>query len=257
MNAITLTQKQNEYKSYKLPVLLYPTKMREEEDGKIKYHARTMFRNKVTMEDIASDLITIGVVNGKTQEEIVEIWTKLNAAIIDRILNGSLVDCGIGILYAKVIGSFDSKTTEFNSENHSIDIGFRTSKLSKQIASSVRPVIGQSNRLLPELISVTDVESSSSDTLTPGGQIVIKGKNLLVTGTNEDTGLYFVNSEKPDEAVCVKPEKMAKNSGSEIICSVPQLEKGTYKIKICTQKSKQKPAKETVSETFPVLLSVM
>lgn len=249
MNINTLAQENHEYKSYKLPVRLYPLKMRESEDGKIRFHARTMFRNKLLMEDIANDLITTGIIADESSQKIVNLWNKLNAAIIDRILNGSIVDCGIGILYAKISGSFDTKQSDFDSTIHQVDIGFRTNKETKDIVASVRPVIGQSSSIIPELIETFDVESQKADILTPGGQLVIKGKNLLVTGSNDDVGLYFVNQDTKAET-CVKPFKMAKNTGSEIICSIPALEAGTYKIMIKTQKSKKAPSKDTVSEIF-------
>lgn len=255
MNINTLAQENHEYKSYKLPVRLYPLKMRESEDGKIRFHARTMFRNKLLMEDIANDLIATGIIADESSQKIVNLWNKLNAAIIDRILNGSIVDCGIGILYAKISGSFETKQSDFDSSIHQVDIGFRTNKETKDIVASGRPVIGQSSSIIPELIETFDVESQKADILTPGGQLVIKGKNLLVTGSNDDVGLYFVNQDTKVET-CVKPSKMAKNTGSEIICSIPTLEAGTYKIMINTQKSKKAPSKDTVSEIFLPVYSV-
>lgn len=250
MNINTLAQENIEYKSYKLPVRLYPTRMRAAEDGKVKFHAKTMFRNRLSMEDISHDLIATGVIADENSKEIVKLWNKLNAAMIDRILNGAVVDFGIGLLYAKVQGSFDSKQSVFDPSKHFIDIGFRTNKETKEIAATVRPVIGQGNTLVPELIEVLDIESGKEGLFTPGGQLILKGKNLLITGTNEDVGLYFVNSDTKEE-VCVKSDKLALNRPTEIICSVPAgLEAGTYSLMIKTQKSKQNPSKETVSEVF-------
>lgn len=250
MNINTLAQENVEYKSYKLPVRLYPTKMRTLEDGTVKYHAKTMFRNRLSMEDISHDLIATGVISGENSVEIMNLWNKLNAAMIDRILNGAVVDFGIGLLYAKVQGSFDSSQSVFDPSKHFIDIGFRTNKETKELAASVRPVIGQGNTLIPELIEVLDIESGKDGIFTPGGQLVIKGKNLFITGKNEDVGLYFVNKETKVE-VCIKTDKMAKNSGSEIICSVPaSLTAGNYFLMIKTQKSKRSPTKESLSEVF-------
>ena len=255
MNINSLVQENVEYKSYKLPVSLYPLKMRESEDGKVKFHARTMFRNKLLMEDIANDLIATGIIKDENSQQIVKLWNKLNGAIIDRVLNGSIVDCGIGILYAKLSGSFETRKSDFDSTIHQVDIGFRTNKETKDIVASVRPVISQSIGITPELIEALDVESQRTDLLTPGGQLVIKGKNLMVTGTNDDIGLYFVNQDTKAES-CIKESKMARNTGSEIICTVPALEAGTYKLMIKTQKSKKFPSKDTVSETFKQLYTV-
>ncbi|WP_027727299.1 DUF4469 domain-containing protein [Treponema sp. C6A8] len=250
MNINTLAQENIEYKSYKLPVRLYPTNMRKTEDGKVTYHAKTMFRNRLSMEDIANDLIATGVISNENTVGIVTLWNKLNAAMIDRILNGAVVDFGIGVLYAKLLGSFESSQSVFDPLKHFIDIGFRTNKETKELASTVRPVIGQGNTHMPELIEVLDIESGKDGVFTPGGQLVIKGKNLFITGTNEDVGLYFVNRDTKEE-VCIKNDKMAKNGTAEIICSVPaSLASGTYSLMIKTQKSKQNPSKETVCEVF-------
>ena len=109
MNVNSLIKENVEYKSYKLPVSLYPLKMRESEDGKVKFHARTMFRNKLLMEDIANDLIATGIIKDENSQQIVKLWNKLNGAIIDRVLNGSIVDCGIGISLCKTFGQLRNK----------------------------------------------------------------------------------------------------------------------------------------------------
>lgn len=249
MNINTMAEKQVDYKSYKLPVRLYPTKMRASEDAKLKYHAKTMFRNKIMMEDIAKDLIVTGVIKDISADEILFIWEKINAAIKDRILNGSRVDCGLGTLYAKILGSFDSRLSEFNPALHTIDFGFVSGKDLKELAAQVTPVIAQGNEIVPEIISVFDMESGAEDTLTPGGDVIIKGKNIMIAGTNEDVGLYFVNTEDGSSAV-VKPEKITRNTGSELICDIPELSSGTYEVSIKTQRSKTSPTKETLSSSF-------
>ncbi len=208
------------------------------------------------MDMVARDLIATGVITDMTEEKIVRIWKKINAAVLDRILNGSIVDCGIGTMYARVLGSFDTKLSEFDPENNWIDVGFRSSKETKKFTEAVTPVIGNGKEQLPELKTVFDVESAASDILTPGGQIVLRGKNLLIAGTNEDIGLYFVNAETDEEAACVKSEKMAMNFNTQIICSVPQLSQGTYKLMVRTQKSKSQPTKETITVLFPSVLKV-
>ena len=125
MNVNTLTKEDVEYKSYKLPVRLYPSNMLIAKEGKPTFHAKTIFRNKINMEDIAKDLIVTGILKNSSAEEILYIWERINAAVIDRVFNGSIVDAGIGTIYARLNGSFRSRLSNFDPADKSIDnIGF-------------------------------------------------------------------------------------------------------------------------------------
>lgn len=256
MNINTLSTSNADYESSKLAVALYPTAMRKEQDGKISYHARPIFRNKLGMENIANDIIATRALEGFSLEQILTVWRVVNNAVIDRVLNGSLVDGGIGIYYAKITGSFDSEQSTYDSDKNAIDIAFRTGKTVKELASTIRPAIAQGNTIKPEIISVLDVESGSDNVLTPGGFLDITGKNLLVTGTNEDVGLYFVNTEDDSKTVKLEVAKIGVNSSVRIACVVPELEIGNYRIKVVSQCSKTYPRKESVECNFNTIFAV-
>lgn len=256
MNINTLSKTTVDYESSKLAVALYPTTMRKEKDGKTSYHARPIFRNKLSMENIANDIIATGALEGYTAEQIISVWRVANNAMIDRVLNGSIVDGGIGTFYARVTGSFDSEQSSFDSKKNAIDIAFRSGKTVKELSSQIQPAIAQGNSVKPEIISVTDIESGKSDTLTPGGFLDITGKSILVTGENDDVGLYFVNIEDESKSVKVASTKIGVNTSARIACVVPNLESGSYRIKLVTQCSKQSPRKESQSCVFPMILTV-
>ncbi len=256
MNINTLSTSNADYESSKLAVALYPTAMRKEQDGKISYHARPIFRNKLGMENIANDIIATRALEGFSLEQILTVWRVVNNAVIDRVLNGSLVDGGIGIYYAKITGSFDSEQSTYDSDKNAIDIAFRTGKTVKELASTIKPAIAQGNTIKPEIISVFDVESGSDNVLTPGGFLDITGKKLLVTGTNEDVGLYFVNTEDDSKTVKVEPAKIGVNLASRLACVVPALESGKYRLKVVSQCSKAAPRKESVECNFTTIFAV-
>ena len=251
MNINTLSKTTADYESSKLAVALYPTAMRKEKDGKTSYHARPIFRSKLSMEGIASDIIATGALEGYSAEQIVKVWRVANNAVIDRVLNGSIVDGGIGTFYAKVTGSFDSEQSSFDPKKNAIDIAFRSGKTVKELSSQIQPAIAQGNSVKPEILSVTDIESGKNDTLTRGGFLDITGKNILVTGENDDVGLYFVNTEDEAKSVRIGAEKIGVNTSTRIACVVPQLESGIYRIKVVTQFAKSTvPCKESKSQTF-------
>ena len=256
MNINTLSQQTADYETSKLAVALYPTAMRKETDGKTTYHARTLFRNKLSMENIANDILATGSLTGYTVEQILSVWSVVNNAMIDRVLNGSIVDGGIGSYYAKISGSFDSEQSSFDSKKNAIDIAFRSGKEVKELAKSLSPVIAQGNSTKPEIVSVTDIESGKENVLTPGGFLDIAGKSILVTGTNEDVGLYFVNTEDESKTVKVPASKIGVNTSSRIACVVPSLESGSWKIRIVTQCSKNTPRKESQLFTYGTVFGV-
>ncbi len=256
MNINTLSKTNAEYESSKLAVALYPTAMRKGVDGKLTYHARPIFRNKLEMENIADDIIATGALEDYTAEQILTVWKVVNNAVIDRVLNGSLVDGGIGTYYARLAGSFDSEQSAFDSEKNSIDIAFRSGKTVKELASQIQPVIAQGNSVRPEVISVYDVESAGEGELTPGGFLKITGKNILVTGDNEDVGLYFVNEDDESKSVTLGADKIGVNTSSEIACVVPELEAGNYLIKVVTQCSKTSPRSESLECIYTTAFNV-
>ena len=257
MNINTLSQTTAEYESSKLVVALYPNAMRKAVDGKTTYHARAVFRNKLSMETIANDILATGSLSSYSAAQIVSVWSVVNNAVIDRVLNGAIVDGGIGSFYAKISGSFESEQSTFDSSKHTIDLGFRSSANVKELASSITPAIAQGNSVKPEIISVYDLESGTSDTLTPGGFFTVTGKSILVTGEKKDVGLYFVNKGDESKTVKVEPSKLGVNSSSKVACVIPRLESGEYQVKVVTQFMKSTIfSKAPKSHTFERSLTV-
>lgn len=259
MNVNTLTKKRqaDDYVSSKLTVALYPTAMRKEADGKTSYHARTLFRNKIGMEEIAHDVRATGSLTDFSFSQIMDMWNAVNSAVIDRILNGVIVDTGIGTLYAKVTGSFDGKTAQFDPEKNAIDIAFRAGRELKELASQIRPKIAQGNSVIPEILSVTELNRRDSTSLTPGGFLNITGRNICINGDNEDVGLYFENTDDDSKTVKLTKEMIGVNEPGKIACIIPSLEAGTYRIRIVTQYSKgtitgRESKTDTYGETFTV-----
>ena len=128
---------------------------------------------------------------------------------------------------------------------------YRSGKEVKELAKTLSPVIAQGNSTKPEIISVTDIESGNENTLTQGGFLDISGKNILVTGENEDVGLYFVNADDESKSVKLAASKIGVNTASRVACVVPSFESGSYKIRIVTQYAKSTvPCKESKTQTF-------
>lgn len=244
MNINTLSIVKPDYESVKMAVALYPNTMRKDKDNKTTYHARTIYRNKLNMENIANDILVTGALKGYSKEQILEVSRVVNYAIIDRVLNGVVVETELGSYSARVTGCFESNSSDFNSEKHHVDVFFRSGKKVKDLASKITPKNAQGNIVSPHLLTYHDVVSGGDEKLTPGGLFLITGKNLCVTGDNPDVGLYFVNTGDESKTVKIEQSLLGINTQSKLAFVVPQLESGTYVLKLLTLCNKTKPRKE-------------
>lgn len=258
MNLNTLAKENIDYKSVSLPIALYPNAMRRKADGKQTYYARPINRSRLSMEDIASDMVVAGVNNGFSKEQILAVWNNINSAILDRVANSNIVDCGLGVFGAKLNGTFETESDSYNRENHSIDMGFHSSKTVRELLNKLQVVIRQGNTIRPQISDVYDLESGGAEKLSNGGFLEITGSNLIIQGEDDSVGLYFVNVDDETKTVKLDGSKMGINTSGRLACVVPTtLTTGNYHIKVVTQFAKSKtPRKEPVEFTFDKLFTV-
>ena len=250
MHLNSLTANPVEYKSGNLPIALYPNVMREKKDGKTSFYARVMSREHLFMEDIADDMVIAGVDDGMTKEQILSIWKKINCAILDRVSNGCTVDTGLGQLSAKVSGSFRTESESFCKDHHVIDMAFRTSRNVRQKLGELGVVIRQGNATKPDITDVKDMDATVPGTLTRGGFLELKGRNIKLFGDDESVGLYFVSEDDPAKTVKIPKEKIGFNSSTRLACVVPpKLQAGRYRIKLVTQYMRTNEQRKTALST--------
>ena len=252
MNINTLSAPVADHKSGSLPIALYPNAMRREADGRQTFFARPVCRKRLSMEDIATDMIVAGVNNDLSTEQIVAIWNSINNAILDRVSNGCSVDGGLGIYSPKITGRFETENDTFSPQRHSIDMAFRTGNNAKSHLAKLDVVIRQGNSAKPHISDIHDLESGGSELLTRGGFLEIMGSNLAIEGTDDSVGLYFMNVDDEKKSVRLEKSKIGTNSSTRLACVVPAtLADGTYRIKVVTQFTKSKATrKEPLSFVF-------
>lgn len=252
MNINTLSTPVAEHKSGSLPIALYPNAMRRKADGRQTFFARPVCRTRLSMKDIATDMIVASVNNGLSAEQIVSIWNTINNAILDRVSNGCSVDGGLGTYSTKITGRFETENETFTPQRHSIDMAFRTSKSVKNHLAELDVVIRQGNSAKPHISDVYDLESGGSEFLTKGGFLDITGSNLTIEGEDDSVGLYFMNADDETKSVKLEKGKMGTNLSTRLACVVPAtLADGKYRIKVVTQFTKAKTTrKEPLSFVF-------
>lgn len=235
MNFNLLNTKPDVSKTGKLAIALYPNSLLEKKNGKQSWYARVLNRRKLEMSDIADDMVTNGIT--KSKEEIMDTWRQINNAIISRLAEGLSVNTGLCTTRLSVEGSFDSPSSPYNPEIHSIDLQFRTHPEVAEIVNNLEPVISQAISKLPDITKVKD--TNGSNCLTPGGFLEIHGKNLKVIGDNSSVGLYFENMQDSSDVIHLGIDKIPFNNPACLMCIVPsELKSGAvYQIRIITQYS--------------------
>ena len=234
MNLNTLSYNEIEHKSGNLPVALYKNSMLA--DTKASYYAQTITRGICSDEDIANDIIVSGLNDGLTKEQILRLLNVTRNARLARLLDGYAVDDGIKRSLLHVKGGFDSESDTFSRERHSVDISSYTTHAAKQVLAEIKPVIRLGNARHPVITAVRDVKSKSADTLTKGGYLEIRGKNIRIYGDDQEVGLYFVNEQDSSKTVRLSADDLGINKPTCLACVVPaELEAGTYRIQVATQ----------------------
>ena len=220
----------------RLSIALYPTYLREK-DGKMTYHAKVVNRNKVSMADICDDLVASGNNCGLTAEELKAVWQNICQARIKRLAEGISSEDDIGTLSPSVKGAFADDQTPFDKEAHTITVRLRPSEEVSATMANLTPVITLGNTCHPVIDCVQDLRTQTDTTLTPGGLLSIRGKNICLVGDSETVGLYFENVQDAEEVVKVAPEDMSTNCKSALCLIIPaELKDGCqYRLRLVTQ----------------------
>ena len=259
MNLKTISKKKVEYKSGKLPAVLYQSELRKRKTGKNIYYAKVASRGSYNMDTIAEDLLCMNVLEGLTKEQILRVWELIEAGITERILNGGTVKCGLGSFYAKIIGEFENQHPKINRKKNYIDIGFTSNGKITKLASDeqIVPLFSSPKRTEPVIVKVEDYFSKTDSILTPGKLLSLEGHNLKLYEESDLEGIEFISISDENKSVFINLQSVITNEIKHIICIVPELEKGEYKIKLSTRYVKGRALKTarsyTTKKTFTVV----
>lgn len=231
-----MTEPSKELKVGKLSIALYKNHLNAK-DGKITYHAKVVNRDKASMADICNDIVAAGDNCGLTADEIKKIWLKINQARMKRLTEGISTEDDIGTIYPSVKGTFADDQTPFTKGAHTVTVHLRPSSKTAQTMAGLTPVITQGNTCHPVIESVEDMRTLTGTTLTPGGLLSIKGRNICITGDDDSVGLYFENVLDAEEAVKVSAKDLGTNSRNNLCLIIPDaLKEGCcYRLKLVTQ----------------------
>ena len=186
------------------------------------------------------DDIAARIVQERTEfrrETIVNILTMANAAKIEFLSQGEMVNDGVVIYEPSITGNFFDNPA-FNEKVHRCVVNTR---VTNDVHAMLRQVKGVYNGLTVEnggasIDGVTDtVTGSTTGTVTPGKTVTIAGKKIRVTpeeGETVESCITYANLDTGQ--VIVQEDAPVINDPSKIVLQLPMLPAGFYSLTIKT-----------------------
>jgi hypothetical protein len=213
---------------HKIEAKLYPNYLGK---GEGAYVARAKAEAPLSDRDVCA----AAIVRGGHAVPIEDFHSHVKAFInelIHQLLDGFSVQLGDFIsIHCKIGGTFHGANDHISAGH--LHIVFRTlahlKKLLLQVKIENEGLAGD-GAYIDEIVD-THSESLNS-TLTPGSTAHIVGHKIKVEGENPDCGVYFVNQEEGTRFKVT--EHLTINRGTELVCIIPALPIGTFKLEIVT-----------------------
>ena len=170
--------------------------------------------------------------SASAMEHAVNLWLGEMAYLL---CDGFAVNAEWFTAAVKIKGVFHNPREDFDPMKHSVEFDFRQGALLRKEREKISVKVLGMAKTAPEIVQVTDIKTGSvNDLLTPGRNLRIKGEKLKITGGNKANGVYFINKSN-GERIKINDSDVIINKPSELVIVIPELEAGTYKLKLTTQ----------------------
>ncbi|MDQ2179562.1 DNA-binding domain-containing protein [Marinifilum sp. D714] len=197
------------------------------------FYARVKPMGNIRIEDIAREIIKGGSEHNKAT--IIDILSRCNQVIIEKIAQGYSVNTGVFYSHITVNGVFNGATDRFNPDEHRLIASFTSSnELRAELKKTQVEIVGTltSEPVVGKVIdSLSEVEDSN---ITPNNVIIVKGNRLKISGEDVSVGVYLINQTDNTRHKC---EQIISNEPKQLMVMVPALEAGNYELEIVTQYS--------------------
>jgi hypothetical protein len=167
------------------------------------------------------------------RETALDVISRYNRKSIELALQGYNVNNGIVYMRAAVKGVFFDK--KWNPEQHKLYMSVQQgADLRTAVAGATVEIMGEHPDPM-SLFNVTDKSTGTTDVVTRGFNMELKGTYIKIAGDDPKCGIYFISS-KGNKATKIDPKYIAVNDPSKIMIIVPpDLEPGMYEVSIITQ----------------------
>lgn len=187
----------------------------------------------LTTEDIARQLINEGT--EFKLETLVDILNRGDRIVRNALLAGRPVGTGVFYAYPAISGVWYGVNDTFDEKRHKAGVNFQPNAALRESLKAVGvDVLGLAN-VGPSISTVTDHWSQEVNTLlTPGEDVIIKGRNLRIEGNKEGIGIRFIRVD--DNTVTeVEMRRLTINNPSTLQFRIPALTPGDYWLELTTQ----------------------
>ncbi|WP_462319739.1 DNA-binding domain-containing protein [Marinilabilia sp.] len=198
------------------------------------YSARVDSEKSLSTRDICNSAVTRGgaATTAESMEYHVDLFFKEMGY---QLSNGFSVNTGYFTAGALIKGVFNSPGESFDPNKHSVLFQFNQGALLREEIQNINVEIQGVADTGTVIMEVVDVKSGSvNDVVTPGRNLRIRGTKVKIDGDHPEVGVSFVNTSTGD-VVKVDPTDIVENMPSELIIFTPELEAGTYNVKVTTQ----------------------
>ncbi|MGL4908661.1 MAG: DNA-binding domain-containing protein [Bacteroidales bacterium] len=228
----------------------------------------TLLKNQLTKRDddynaIMQDLkrydleslIQRMLLNGSTitKSDILAVLNSFFELITTISSEGGYVQTDLFSTKLSIKGTFEGSLDHFDPKRHKVCINLLAGRKLKKATSSIKLEKVNPQELRPHIIEVRDsISSSINQYITSGGVIEITGSMLKIEGEHPSNGIYLITTE----GASTKITSIIINKPAKLICLIPELEKGEYRLQVITQHTNGKPLKTSRTSTFHNTLTV-
>lgn len=197
------------------------------------YYARVKPMGNIKIEDIAKEIIKGG--SEHNEATIIDILSRSNQVIIEKIAQGYNVNTGVFYSHITVNGVFNGATDRFNPDEHRLIASFTSSnELRAELKKTQVEIVGTLTSE-PVVGKVIDSLSEKEDSnITPNNVIIVKGNRLKIVGDDASVGVYLINQSDDTRHKC---DQIISNEPKQLMVMVPVLSAGNYVLEIVTQYS--------------------
>lgn len=182
-------------------------------------------------------------ITGLKEETLNHAVSLYNRIIMESLLNGYTVNTGLFYASPSFQGVIDGGV--WNKEKNTIKVNFQQGKtLREEIARTKVEILGEKADIM-YVLEMEDKKTGLKDgTVSPGFGVIIRGRNLKISGSDEKVGVYLINDQSSEEKL---PDyQIIHNKPSELTIQIPTgLLPGAYTLRITTQFSAGKNSLKT------------
>ena len=181
----------------------------------------------------------------------------------DCIVKGAVVDLPIGRLSPGMTGTWESINRidpDVRAQNKAVVNYHMSTRMKRALADPLFEAVAMGASWSLSIHTVTDLSSrSENERITPGKNLIVEGRMLLMNGDLPERGLYLLDADTQEEVLHVRPEEMVMNTRQRIVVLLPaDLPEGRYLLRVVSQCSTSpRPMRQAATYTMKTVLTCM